>query len=598
MIPVSFAAALANHLWQSTLFAGIAGLLTLALRENHARTRYRLWLIASVKFLLPFSLLSALGSRLGWLTAGRVASPGLSVVMEQISQPFPRLQSPAVVTPALLAHHDSLLPSLLLAMWACGFIAVACSWWLRWRRIRAGVRASAPLHLEIALASDLPVRTSQAMLEPGVFGIFRPVLLLPEGIVERLAPAHLQAILAHEICHVRRRDNLSAAVHMIVEAIFWFHPLLWWVGARLVEEREHACDEEVLRLGSRPDVYAEGILKTCQFYLESPLVCMSGIAGADLTKRITRIMTQPLAKKLSLGRKALLAAAGMVAVAGPIVFGLINAPPGRAQSQPPAGTTAPAFEVASIKPDHGGTGLFRLGANAGRFAADNVTLKFLLQFAYHVRESQILGAPGWIDSEHYDIEAKGDDSSAAAPRKLPSDEEETQLRLMLQSLLADRCKLTLHHETRELAIYALVLAKSGSKLHESAVTPDDAAPPGPLTPDGPQPIHSIRMTGRGSLSVSAGNLDTFADLLSHQLGLMVVNKTGLKGAYDFTLNWTPDEGQSQMHGAPPGDAAPPPYASGPSIFTALQEQLGLKLESQKGPVDTIVIDRIARPSEN
>jgi bla regulator protein BlaR1 len=540
------------------------------------------------------------GSRLGWLTGGlaasHVARPALSVVMEQISQPFPRLQSSAAVAPTALAHHVSLMPAVLLAIWTCGFAAVVFSWWRRWRRIHDAVRIGSPLDLEVAFQTDVPMLSSPAMLEPGVFGIFRPVLLLPQGITDRLAPAHLKAILVHELCHVRRRDNLAAAIHMAVEAIFWFHPLVWWVGARLVEEREHACDEEVLRLGSQPEVYAEGILKTCQFYLESPLVCMSGIAGSDLKQRITRIMTRQLAKELSFGRKVLLAAAGMVAVACPIACGLMNAPPSRAQSPAPTTTPAPSFDVASIKPDHSGTGLFRIKAEPGRFVANNVTLRFLLQYAYRVKDAQILGAPGWIDSEHYDIEAKVGDSSSGVQRKLTSDEEGAQLRLMLRSLLADRFKLTLHHDTKELPLYALVVAKNGSKLHESAVTPDDTAPPSSLTPDGPPPRNSMRMMGRGNLSINAGNLDTFAELLSHQLGLLIVNKTGLKGNYDFTLKWTPDEGRGP--GGPSGDTAPPPDASGPSIFTALREQLGLKLESQKGPVDTIVIDHVERPSEN
>ena len=105
------------------------------------------------------------------------------------------------------------------------------------------------------------MRESAELFEPGVFGVFRPVLLLPEGIIEKLTAAQLQAILAHELCHVRRRDNLATAMRMLVEAMFWFHPLVWWMGARLVEERERACDEEVLRKGSDPRTYAEGILK-------------------------------------------------------------------------------------------------------------------------------------------------------------------------------------------------------------------------------------------------------------------------------------------------------------------------------------------------
>ncbi|MGA2574710.1 MAG: M56 and DUF3738 domain-containing protein [Bryobacteraceae bacterium] len=602
MIPVYYASALANHLWQSSVFAGIAGLLALALRKNHARTRHWLWLTASVKFLIPFSLLADMGSRLGWLsgwlTASRVTRPALSVAVEQISRPFPPSLAPTALAPAALAQHGSLLPGLLMAIWACGFLVVAVSWWRRWHRIRSAVRAGSPL----ALAAGVPVVSSPAMLEPGVFGIFRPVLLLPDGIADRLAAAHLEAILAHELCHVRRRDNLAAALHMAVEATFWFHPLVWWIGARLVEERERACDEDVLRLGSLPEVYAESILKTCQFYLESPLVCMSGISGSDLKERVVRIMTHGVVKKLSFGRKMLLAAAGMAAVAGPIVFGLMNAPQSRAQSPAADSKPRPTFDVASIKPDHGGTGLFRISVEPGRFVADNATVKFLLVEAYHVKESQISGAPGWLDSEHYDVEAKLGDSSNDVQRKLNSDEQGAQVRLMLQSLLADRFKLTLHHESKELPIYALLVAKSGPKLHESAAAPDDAGPPGPLAPDGPQPRHSIRMSGRGDLSVSAENLDMFADLLSHQFGRLVVNQTGLKGSYDFTLKWTPDEGQGQKMalpgGGPPRDATPPPDASGPTIFTALQEQLGLKLESQKGPVDMLVIDHVERPSEN
>jgi bla regulator protein BlaR1 len=602
MIPVYFTAVLANHLWQSTLFAGIAGLLVLALRKNDARTRYWIWLVASLKFLIPFSFLAGLGGRLGWLTAGRVAQHELSFVMEQISRPFPQPPLPTAMAPAVIAHDASLWPALLLASWICGFVAVSFSWWRRWRSVRAAVRVALPVNL----AAAVPVLSSPAMLEPGVFGLFRPVLLLPEGITDRLTPAHLQAILAHELCHVRRRDNLAAAIHMAVEAIFWFHPLVWWVGARLVEEREHACDEEVLRLGSRPEVYAESILKTCQFYLESPLVGMSGIAGSDLKKRITRIMTHQLANNLTLGRKLLLAVSATAAVAGPIVFGLMNAPPSRAQSPAAAGATPPAFEVVSIKPDRTGSGRVMININpSGRFNAENVTLKFLLQEAYGVKDSQISGAPAWLDSEHYDIEAKPEDAMVEAQRKMGEEERHAQLLLMLQSMLADRFKLTVHHETKDLPLYVLVVAKSGSKLHESAVTQEDMDPPDPPKPNGPQARHSIRMMGRGDLSISGEGLDMFAQVLSRQIGRLVVNKTGLKGNYDFTLKWTPDEGQGKMFAGPkdPGDgrageAAPPADASGPSIFTALQEQLGLKLESQRGPVETIVIDHVEKPSGN
>ncbi len=296
MIP-AYLSPLFNHLWQSTLFAVLAGLLALALRKNNAQTRYRLWLIASVKFLIPFSLLVAVGGHLSWSTASSTAQPAMSVVMEQVIQPFPKAQ--AAIASAPLGHNSDLLATLVPLLWTCGFLVVAFSWARQWWRIRAAVHASLPLSFE----ADVPVLSSPAPLEPGVFGIFRPVLLLPEGIADRLASAELRAIFAHELCHVRRRDNLAAAVHMLVEAIFWFHPLVWWLGARLTEERERACDEEVLRLGGEPQVYAESILKICEFCVESPLACVSGVTGADLKKRIVHIMAQCAVRELDFGQK-------------------------------------------------------------------------------------------------------------------------------------------------------------------------------------------------------------------------------------------------------------------------------------------------------
>ena len=162
-------------------------------------------------------------------------------------------------------------------------------------------------------------------MEPGIFGILRPVLLMPEGILERLTAEQMRAIVAHEMCHVRRRDNLTFTVHMIVEAMFWFHPAVWWIGARLVEERERACDEVVLATGGEAQVYAEGILNVCKFYVESPLACVAGVTGADLKKRIVRIMSQHVVRKLNFSRKLLLTVAGLLVITIPIVFGLVHA---------------------------------------------------------------------------------------------------------------------------------------------------------------------------------------------------------------------------------------------------------------------------------
>ncbi|HEY1948577.1 MAG TPA: M56 and DUF3738 domain-containing protein [Bryobacteraceae bacterium] len=583
-----------NHLWQSTLFAGVAALLAFVLRKNHAQARYWLWLVASVKFLLPFSLLVGVGKQLEWSTTPPRAQK-LSIVIGQIGQPFTQEQ-PVVVVHPVFAHSGSLLPAILFAIWICGFAAVAILWWRRWQRVHTAIRAGSRLALKI----DVPVLSSPALLEPGIFGIFRPVLLLPEGITDHLTAAQLEAIIAHEMCHVRRRDNLTAAIHMAVEAIFWFHPLVWWLGARLVEERERACDEEVLRLGNEPQVYAESILKTCEFYLETPLACMSGITGSDLKQRIVRIMTQGLEKNLDSGRKLLLAAAGVVAVVGPVMLGLMNAPRSQAQSQPAA---PEAFEVASIKPNHGGTGMMGVRFTGSRFTANNVALNFLIQDAYRVKDSQISGAPDWVKSERYDIDAKIDDATVASMRTMSADERREHLSRMLQALLTERFKMAVRHDTKEQPVYVLLVGKNGSKLKETALTPADLAPPDPGRPREPgRKGPTVQMRGPGQLAGTGVGLDSLCDVLSRFLGRVVLDKTGLKAKYDFTLQWTPEEGQQGQlfkgAGAPPTDAAPPPEANGPTVFAAVQEQLGLKLDSQKSAVEVLVIDHIEKPSEN
>jgi hypothetical protein len=187
-----------------------------------------------------------------------------------------------------------------------------------------------------------------------VFGWLRPVLFLPEGIEKHLSAEQLEGVIAHEISHVRRRDNLFAAVHALVEAVFWFHPLVWWIGARLLEERERACDEEVLAGGSQPIAYAEGILRTCRLYLEWPAPCMSGVTGADLKERIVRITSRMKGRNLGPGQKALLVFAGALAITAPVVLGLLRAPGGSRAIATGAGRIRSGVDQAqrSLQPKH------------------------------------------------------------------------------------------------------------------------------------------------------------------------------------------------------------------------------------------------------
>jgi bla regulator protein BlaR1 len=634
----AIARAMGNHLWQSTLFAFGAGLLTLVLRRNHAHTRYWLWLAASVKFLIPFSLLVGMGSRLAWSRASAGTNAGLYFVMQAVSQPFTRtiLQgiSPTARATVSLSLAD-LVPALFIAAWFCGFVVVLSLWYTRWRWIFAATRAAAPLRhgREVEALRRLeqiggwPRRIdmllSRASLEPGVFGIARPVLLWPEGISEHLEDAHLEAILAHELWHVRRRDNLAAAIHMIVEAVFWFYPLVWWLGARMVEERERACDEEVLGRGSDRQVYAESILKVCEFCVGSPLACVSGVTGASLKKRMVYIMTEHGARKLDFGRKLLLSAAAFVAIALPIGFGLANPTQIRAEPQDErAAAIAGVYEVTSLKPSRGGSGMVRLGfsSTSARVSATGVTLQSLIQEAYGVGDQQISGAPDWVKSERYDMEAKVDNSTADELGKLSEDQRNVATQRMLQALLADRFKLTLQRENKELSVYALLIAKNGPTLqeakpgdtHSQEVKVLDGRPlePGMMlmrygtnSPDD-RPLESGKMMmqfGGGQIAGHGVPLGILVDQLAQQLDVAVVDKTGLTGNYDFTLHWAPDRSQAPLQGAeesPAGSETTPAAESSPSIFAAIQEQLGLKLEPQKALMQVLVIDHVEPPVGN
>jgi bla regulator protein blaR1 len=264
--------------------------------------------------------------------------------------------------------------------------------------------------------------------------------------------------------------------------------------------------------------------------------------------------------------------------------------------------TAPQFEVASIKPAAPNQqGMYIGPSSGGRLTINNMPLKEMIVLAWRIQPFQISGGPAWLDSARFDISAKSESSTQSG-----SSIKQDEMARMLQALLADRFQLKIHRETKELPVYALVVAKKDGKLgpqltemkEGSCMQPDPTKPPAPPEPGKP-PIRfcgGIRM-GPAMLKATGIPIANMIPMLSRFLGRTVVDKTGLTGKFDISLEWTPDESQA-MQFAPDGPKPPPPDAAGPSIFTALQEQLGLKLESQKGPVEIFVIDGAEKPSEN
>jgi uncharacterized protein (TIGR03435 family) len=223
---------------------------------------------------------------------------------------------------------------------------------------------------------------------------------------------------------------------------------------------------------------------------------------------------------------------------------------------------------------------------ADGFSASNIDLKSLIANAYGVKPNQVFGGSDWINSNHYDIEAKIIPADGAALQPLTKE----QRNLMLRSLLADRFKLVVHNETKEVPIYELVVAKGGPKLQEAKTS--DSSPNGTKGPDAVASASMIVMNMRpGQLKDPAMQLAALISWLSGQLSRPIVDKTGLTGKYDIDLYWTPDPGPGSVD-------VTSSDASGPSIFTAVQEQLGLKLNPSKGPVEALVIDYAEPPTAN
>jgi len=284
-------------------------------------------------------------------------------------------------------------------------------------------------------------------------------------------------------------------------------------------------------------------------------------------------MASHIARNLDWRRKLLLAVAATAAAVGPIAIGLVNARPGRAQTNSSA-AAAPAFEVASVRLDKSGVrgGQLDKDAAAGRLTVTNIPLKVCIKAAYGLQDYQLIGGPSWLEDERYDIIAK-----AAGPAS------EEQLSLMLRKLLADRFGLVLHSETKEFQGYVLIPGKNGLTLHEVQAAGKDWIRNSP-----------------GAVNGQEVSMAQLAVTLAGRLGRPVMDQTGIRGVFDIKLEWTPDPSQAKSPETNKETPAveSPSDSSGPSIFTAVQEQLGLKLDARKVPVQIYTLEHIERPSAN
>jgi bla regulator protein BlaR1 len=439
------------------------------------------------------------------------------------------------------------------------------------------IRALRRVEEMVTIRRPLPMVATDAALEPGVFGLVRPVVVWSTSLNQHLDDQQLDAILVHELEHVRVCDNLTACIPMLVESVFWFHPLVWWVSARLIDERERACDEAVLAHGCTPEHYASGILRVCRHSLDVRLTCMAGVTDGDLKKRMERIMNNHTGEPLNRFKKFVLWGSAVVLVACPILFGMFSVMPMPAHAAERyavvSTATLPSFQTISIKPNSPGSlAVSDLNGPNGQYVADNVTLRRLIRDAYEVESFQVSGGPDWLDADRFSIAAYA-----------PGHPTKEQMQLMRRKLLADRFRLSMHTATQELSIYRLVIARRdgelGAQIHHSAmdcsrvaVRPSAVPPPGVGCGFG---------GGPGSLGGQGVRLPIIAKGLSRYVRRVVVDGTGLDGPFDLTLQWPTSSTSS-------GDVAP--------LLSAVHQQLGLVMRPEIGPVDVFVIDEAERPS--
>jgi uncharacterized protein (TIGR03435 family) len=291
-------------------------------------------------------------------------------------------------------------------------------------------------------------------------------------------------------------------------------------------------------------------------------------------------------------RRIHLSAVWVPCIAAAVYAGLADS----ARAQSPS-SAAPSFEVSSIKRNQHGGPIAITSQPGGRFIVNNAPVADMIAIAYQLQRYQIVGQPGWVDTDRYDVIASGDPSS---PPLAGPGNPISPMQLMLRTLLADRFQMTSHLETREMPIYELVIARSdghlGKRLERMSIDCSGPRAGGPPLPRaGERPPCRLFVTPT-SMAAGGVTLSQLAAVLGAQVGRQVVDRTGLTGLFGFNLEFRA-EPFAAVGAAPPGPL-PSPNADAPSLFTALEEQLGLKLQPRRGPVSVLVIDRLERPQEN
>jgi uncharacterized protein (TIGR03435 family) len=446
----------------------------------------------------------------------------------------------------------------------------SAEWQLVLDRLKARISVSRPVRL---LVSGL-------IQAPAAIGWFRPIVLVPVGSLVGLSSSQIEALLLHELAHIRRNDYLVHIWQSAIEAVFFYHPAVWWISGHMRAERELCCDDLAVSITGDGVIYARALAELDSARFIQPAVMAAN--GGSLSSRIARLLGESRTLPRTSGGMGTAVALVLLMIGTWALF-----------AQP---TARPQFEVASIKPSLNNS-LMNVRPFPGRLTAD-ATLQILVQYGYGVQPFQVAGGPAWIQSDRYQVEAKADGSASR-----------DQVFLMLKSLLEDRFQLKTHRDMKEQPVFALVPAKGGLKLPppKEGVCVDSAvdapaewagtgrmAAPGEVQPTKGRCGSALVALGPRGAQIKGGKI-TMRELvrtLSTLLGRGVIDKTGFTGLFDLQLDFVPDETTPAM--PPPPDAR----ILGLSLPEALRQQLGLQAESAKGPVEVIVVDHAERPSQN
>jgi bla regulator protein blaR1 len=509
----------------------------------------------------------------------------------------------AAVSAAAPISRRIMLPQLFRLAWAIGMVisllplAIGLSQVRRLRRTalpwRRGQSLAARFSAEASTGRRVEVLLHESIAGPMTCGAIHPVIVFPIE-AENWDDGDLYRAIAHEIEHVNRADWLTHCLARVVCAAYWFQPLVWIAQRKLSLEAERACDDAVLAR-SEATVYAEQLValaRRISSASKTPLLAMAG--RSDLAARVNAVLDARRAR----GRTGSLALLIAVTLAACFVFAispiqLVGAAQAGSQAD---GGALPSFEVASVKPHKpGDRESFPQFLAGGRFTEAGVPLKLIIAVAYSlpVQSPQLSGGPDWIRSndEAYDIDAKADDD---AVKGLSIEDRTNKMRLMLQRLLADRFKLVMHREMKEQPVYILTVAKSGPKLQKSKITQEACGDPTALC--------GMGGVGQGrGIHLKATSVADMVFQVNNFTDLPLLDRTGLTGLYDIqTTGWAPMRGTArpstpQPAGDPEAEALADP--SRPTLFMIFQ-QLGLKMEPARAPVESFEIEHIERPTQN